>query len=40
MSGGEVIMKDGEIRTVNESEVIDRVRKIGKKYEKIRQKNK
>ncbi|MFW6006220.1 MAG: amidohydrolase family protein, partial [Candidatus Bipolaricaulota bacterium] len=40
MGGGEIIMENGEIRTVNESKVIDQVRKIGEKYEKIRQKNK
>ncbi|MBS3814504.1 amidohydrolase [Candidatus Bipolaricaulota bacterium] len=40
MGGGEIIMENGEIRTVNESKVINQVRKIGKKYEKIRQKNK
>ncbi|MFP4202267.1 MAG: amidohydrolase [Candidatus Acetothermia bacterium] len=40
IADGEIVMEDGEIKTVDEREVINRVREIAEKYEKIRENKK
>lgn len=40
MADGEIVMKDGKITTVDETEVIEQVNQISKKYGRIREKHK
>lgn len=40
MADGKLVMENGDIQTVDENKVINKVREIGKKYEKIRENQK